>query len=194
MMQANSKTTTRRQFATWLAAATAGAGAAAVAVPVTTLAASPDDDSALLRLEEEIFEAWRAWQVSCANGEIPRLQDIRHADYERRLQEEKTAGRYLSADARWEAVMSTPDGLELERLIALSEDHFDRMAGLIDRMWSIPARTEAGRKSKVLVALVCIMDWRDRDEETDWRNLMARQLLIDLVGGPSAESMRDQFA
>ena len=50
--QAISTATTRRTFTKWLAAATAGAAT----MPATALA-SRDDDNALLRLEEDIFEA-----------------------------------------------------------------------------------------------------------------------------------------
>lgn len=58
------------------------------------------------------------------------------------------------------------------------------MAGLIDQMWAIPALTEAGRSAKVSVVLSCILDWRKPDEEMDWRELMARRLLVDLVERP----------
>ena len=65
----NQTSTSRREFAKLLAASTAGAGAAA-AVPATALA-SPGDDSALLELEEEIFEALYA--ANDLNEEIVRL-------------------------------------------------------------------------------------------------------------------------
>jgi len=35
---------------------------------------------------------------------------------------------------------------------------------------------------------------RERDDQVDSKTLMARRLLIDLVGGHGTESLRDQFA
>lgn len=177
-----------------LAGLVAAAPAAAIAsLPsVTALAASPDDDSALLRLEEQIFEAW--WAANEHNDEIQRLDAVRRAEYDRRLEEEKAKCQYLSAVARWDAVNSTPDGRELDRLVILSDQHYERMAGLIDKMWAIPAKTELGRSAKVSVLLSCILDWRKPDEEMDWRKLMARRLLVDFVGGEEAESFREIYA
>ncbi|MGY4504224.1 hypothetical protein ACVWYH_008181 [Bradyrhizobium sp. GM24.11] len=191
-MQAIQTPTTRRQFSKWLAAATAGAGAAAVAAPVTTLAAAPSDDSPLLQLHEQIFEAW--WAANEHNDEIHRLIKARDAKYEQLLQEETAARQYRSMDDRWAFVWSMPEGRELDRLITSSQEHYDRMAGLIDDMWAIPAVTEAGRSAKVSVVLSCILDWREPDEETDWRELMARRLLVDFVGGAEAQSFREIYA
>ncbi len=56
------------------------------------------------------------------------------------------------------------------------------------------ARTEAGRKAKVLVLLARVLDWRGRDERVGYDVLMARRLLIDFVGGEAGASLRKQFA
>jgi hypothetical protein len=61
-----------------------------------------------------------------------------------------------------------------------------RQVGLISGP-AIPAKPEAGRKAKVLVCLACVLDWRERHDQV-------RRLLIDLVGGESADSLRNQFA
>jgi hypothetical protein len=37
----------------------------------------------------------------------------------------------------------------------------------------------------------CLYSSRKRDDQVDWRTLMARQLLIDIVGGDAAESLRE---
>ncbi|MEZ2143218.1 hypothetical protein AAE026_13020 [Bradyrhizobium sp. DN5] len=121
MTQAIQIPTTRRQFSKWLAAATAGA---ATAIPATALA-SPDDDSALLQVEEQIFEAWRASRAH--DDEIQRLDEVCRADYDRRLQEETRLQQFLSMAARRDTVDATPDGLELDRLVTLSEQHQDRV-------------------------------------------------------------------
>jgi hypothetical protein len=70
------------------------------------------------------------------------------------------------------------------------------MSKLIEEMWAIPAQTDAGRKAKVLVLLACVLggEWRDRDDQVDYRTLTARQLLIEFVGGEAGASLRDQFA
>lgn len=94
MKQAISTPTTRRTFSKWLAAAAAGA---AMAIPATALA-SPDDDRALLQLEEEIFQAWEAShahddEIYGPNG----LNEVRNAEYGRLLEAEKAQGRFMSS-------------------------------------------------------------------------------------------------
>jgi hypothetical protein len=37
-------------------------------------------------------------------------------------------------------------------------------------------------------------DWRDGDWSVDWDIRMARDLMIEFVGGEPAEQLRDQFA
>jgi hypothetical protein len=179
--------TTRRQFSKFLAAM---AGATA-AVPATAFA-SPDDDSELLKLEEEIFDAW--WAVNAHNDEIARLDDIRRDEYERLLAQEKAEGRFIGYEERWQAASSTPDGRELARLVTITTQHAERMTSLIDKVWAIPAHTEAGRQAKADVAICCVLDWRDRDDEVGWRVRTTRRLLADLVGGEAGRNMREQFA
>jgi hypothetical protein len=65
---------------------------------------------------------------------------------------------------------------------------------LTDKMWAIPAKTEAGRQAKAWVVLSCVLDWRDRDDQVDWRVQMTRRLLADLVGGEAGKKIRDRFA
>jgi len=38
-------------------------------------------------------------------------------------------------------------------------------------MWAIPAKTEAGRQAKAGVAICCVLDWRELDEEVGWRTV-----------------------
>lgn len=193
MQAISTPTTTRRTFSKWLAAAAAGAGATATVA--TTALASHDDDSALLQLKEEIFQAWEA--ANAHNDEIYGpcgLDTARTAEYYRLLEQEERLGSFISSEERWRLVFELPEVKRLDRLVTLSEEHFERMAGLIDRMWGVPATTEAGRSAKVSVLLSCVMDWRDPDEEMGWRELIARRLLIDLVGGEEAESFREIYA
>jgi hypothetical protein len=47
----------------------------------------------------------------------------------------------------------------------------------------IPAHTEAGRQTKASV-----LDWRDPDDQVDWRIITARQLFADLLGGEAGKN------
>ena len=60
------------------------------------------------------------------------------------------------------------------------------------RAWSSPE----GRRAKATVLLCCVLDdgWRGRDEETEYPERLARNLLIEFVGGELAAQLRDQFA
>jgi hypothetical protein len=68
------------------------------------------------------------------------------------------------------------------------------MSALIDEMWALPAHTPEGRRAKVLVLLVCVLgqEWTAIDERTGDSELMARNLLIEFVGGEPGAQLRDQ--
>jgi hypothetical protein len=70
------------------------------------------------------------------------------------------------------------------------------MEALIKEMWATPAHTPEGRRAKVQVLLVCIMGdgWTSVEEQTEWQELNARNLLIELIGGEPGDRLRDQFA
>jgi hypothetical protein len=89
-----------------------------------------------------------------------------------------------------------PECIEHNRLSNLQTPFYERMEALISQMFAIPARTEDGRRAKVSVLLTCIMgsDWTNVDQETEYRELMARNLLLEFVGGEPATQLRDQFA
>ena len=59
------------------------------------------------------------------------------------------------------------------------------MDALIREMWALPAHTADGRRAKVQVLLVCIFgqEWTGVDEQTDYPEQMARDMLIEFVGG-----------
>jgi hypothetical protein len=198
MSQANSTNTTggvgRRAFLS----VSAGAAAAVAAVAVPKAVALPLDDSALVELEEQIFEQYEG---ACAfNAEIVRLSDIwtaeSHRLYQEALSREVQTGTYLTPQERWKLVTDTPTCIEHNRLSKLQAPFFERMEALIKQMFATPAHTAEGRRAKVMVLLGCILgdDWRGRDEETDWPELTARKLLIEFIGGEPGEMLRDQFA
>ena len=70
------------------------------------------------------------------------------------------------------------------------------MDRLIEQMQQLPARTEEGRAAKVVVLLQCTVghEWQRSDNETEYDDRQARNLLIELVGGESAVQLRAQFA
>jgi hypothetical protein len=67
---------------------------------------------------------------------------------------------------------------------------------LTERLFSIPATTDEGRRAKVLVLLGTLMpdDWLHVDDETDdYPIRMARKLLLEFVGGDPGKQLRAQF-
>jgi hypothetical protein len=69
------------------------------------------------------------------------------------------------------------------------------MDALIKEMLATPAHTADGRRAKVQVLLVCILGqgWTAIDEQTDYPERMARDLLIEFVGGEPGRMLREQF-
>jgi hypothetical protein len=115
----------------------------------------------------------------------------------KRLTNESYAGlNSLSKDEIWKRVREMPESLETNRLVNLQRPRMDLIDKLTLEMWPIPAQTAEGRRAKALVLLGTIMgsEWTGTDEETDWEKRMARNLLIELVGGEPDEQLRDQFA
>jgi hypothetical protein len=169
-----------------------------VALAVPKALASPQDDSALVKLEEQIFEQYEG---ACAfDAEMDRLSEIWTDKslelYNEALSREAQGGVYLSPQERWALVTDMPECREHNRLDNLQRPFYDRMDALIKQMFAIPAHTAEGRRAKVLVLLGCILgeDWRHADDQTEYAQRMARRLLIDLVGGEPAKQLRDQFA
>jgi hypothetical protein len=185
----------RRGFLSLAAGASASA---AVAVVATKAAAMPLDDSALVKLEEQIFEQYEG--ATAYDAEIIRLSEIwtteGHRLYEEALSREVQAGTYLTPDERWALVTDMPECREHSRLVTLQDPFYERMDALVKQMFAIPAHTAEGRRAKATVLLGCILgdDWRRTDEETDYPERMARTLLLEFIGGKPGEMLRDQFA
>jgi hypothetical protein len=177
----------------------AGASATAAAAVITTKAAAlPQDDSALLKLEEEICEQYTA--AAQYDEEIMRLSEIWQREmnraYRMSIAEEALTGKHLTPHERWKLVADTPECKEHDRLCQIQEPFIKKMEALIEEMFATPAHTAEGRRAKVTVLLSCILgdDWCRVDEETEWRELKARKLLIEFIGGEPGEQLRDQFA
>jgi hypothetical protein len=84
----------------------------------------------------------------------------------------------------------------MDRLGDLRDRRLEKMRALIEEMWARPAHTQKGDGQSSLVLLRCVMEgcWRDHDEVADWDVKLARDLLIEFVGGEPARPLRDQFA
>jgi hypothetical protein len=102
----------------------------------------------------------------------------------------------LTHDERWALVMAMPESKEHDRLVRLAEPHNDRVIELIERMWSIPATTPEGRQAKFLVLLDRVMgaSWLEPDGPADWHIELARNMMIEFIGGEPAAQLREQFA
>jgi hypothetical protein len=181
---------TRRRFLSQ--AAGVAIGGAAVAAVATKAVALPLDDSALVKLEEQIFEQYEG--AAQYDDEIDRLAMIWHAESKRRL--EAAEGSCLSQDERWKLATDMDACREHSRLAKLQDPFYARMDALVKQMFAIPAHTAEGRRAKATVLLGCILgdDWRRADEETEYPERMARSLLIEFIGGEPGEMLRGQFA
>jgi hypothetical protein len=171
------------------------AGASAVAV---TSKAAADDDSLLVELEARIFEQYEGSMAF--DDEIIRLSNIwtdkSRQLYDEALSREVQAGVYLTPQERWTLVSDMPECREHNRLCKLQEPFDVKMEALIKQMFAMPAHTAEGRRAKVTVLLGCILgeDWRHTDDKTEYPKMMARNLLIELIGGNPGEMLRSQFA
>lgn len=67
------------------------------------------------------------------------------------------------------------------------------MGELIERMWAISGKKLRPAGAPRSGCFSWALDWWD-DEEADWMVLSGVRLLIDLVAGNAAASLRDQFA
>ena len=187
-------TSTRRRFLSQAAGVAIGATAAVVATKAVAL---PADDSELLKLEEQIFEQHE--KATAYDDEIIRLSAIWTAKSDRLYREalgaEKRSGIFLNAQERWRIVTDIPECVEHSRLCELQEPFMIKKDALIKQMFATPAHTADGRHAKVTVLLLVMGDdWRRGDRATEYRELMARNLLIEFIGGEPGEAMRDQFA
>jgi hypothetical protein len=193
----DTSTTSRRRFLTVAAVASAvsASALAAAAMPEHQARTAPQDDSALVKLEEQIFEQYEG--ATAFDDEIIRLSDIWTTESNRlyRASLDAEGNCPLGPQERWNLVTDMPASIEHNRLCKLQEPFYVRMDALVKEMFATPAHTAEGRRAKAEVLLGCIMgdDWRHIDAETDYPELMARKLLIEFIGGEPGESLRDQF-
>src|SRR5260370_1001184 len=147
MAQANTdnSTTSRRRFLTVAAVASAvsASALAAATMPEHQACTASQDDSALVKLEELIFEQHE--KAAAYDDEIVRLSAIWNAESHRLYQEELAAeirsGIYLSPQERWKLVTDIPECIEHNRLCELQEPFNVKMNALIKQMWATPAHT-----------------------------------------------------
>lgn len=130
------------------------------------------DDAELLALEAEIVDLRSRADRITVDRVRPHEQnflDLVEAD------QLKNALKYSSASGRDAAIRET-------------EALYRKADKAMRRMWSIPARTDAGRQAKVhILFLHCLGDdWREPDREADWDVEMTRALLCELAGTTAA--------
>jgi hypothetical protein len=181
-----------RLFLSQAAGLAAGGTALALAtVKPAPVAALPADDSALLQLEEEIFEQYEA--AHAHDDDLYKVHLIWRDELIR--QESEAISSPLTSKQRWDLVTAMPESKEHTRLVTLGKPCFDRMNALIEQMFAIPAHTADGRRAKVTVLLTCVMgkEWCRIDKDTDYDIEMARNLLIEFIGGEPGEMLSDQF-
>lgn len=165
---------------------------ALVAAPAT--AVELGDDSKILALEEQIFQENEL--ATAHDEEIARLQDVYVGEL-KRLHDELDAGTSsLTRDEIWQRVKALPESIEQTRLVKLTDPHHRKVEALINELWPLRAQTPEGRRAKLLVLLSCIMGdhWCLVDEQMDWHRRMARDLMIEMVGGEPAKQLQEQFA
>jgi hypothetical protein len=151
-------------------------------------------DARLLEIKKEIFELKE--EIGKFKPELLRLQEI-WSDEMCRLHEANLTGECkLNKAERSAAVAAMPEAIEHARLAKLQRPLLERADELADQMWSIPAQTSEGKRAKLLVLLQHIMreGWCENDADADWDIWLARQLMIEFVGGEPAKLLRDQFA
>jgi hypothetical protein len=174
---------------------TAIAGTAVATVAECAAAAVQPDDSALLELEERIFEQHEL--ATAYDAEIIRLSAIWQTESHRLYMEslDSEGNCPLGPQERWNLVTEMPACIEHSRLVELQEPHYLEMDKLIRKMWETPAHTPEGRRAKLLVLLGVILDddWRVHDGDVNYEIQRARDLMIEFVGGEPAAQLRDQF-
>ena len=114
MAQATVDNSTRRRD--FLALTAAVATAVMAARPAL---ASPPDDSALLALEEQIFEQY--WAATAYDAEIIRLSEIWTAESKRLYAASLWGGSPLTTQEQWNLVTAMPESIEHNRLCRLQD-------------------------------------------------------------------------
>ena len=154
------------------------------------------DDSALVKLEEQIFEHKEA--ISKLQPEAERLADIWSKE-DHGLHDEFEATRTGPTFHERKAIVEAmPEFKECMRLRELQEREREAADGLVKLMWEIKAQKPEGRRAKLIVLLGYVM------EDDEWRNaklpgmtfdvILARDLMIELVGGEPGAQLQAQFA
>jgi hypothetical protein len=146
----------------------------------------------LLKLEQLIFEQHE--KAAAYDDEIIRLSAIWTTENSGFIGNRSRT--VLCPQERWNFVGEMPECVEHNRLCELQEMFNLKKDALIKQMFATPARTAEGRRAKVIVLLGCVIgdEWRLDDKETEYRELMARNMLIEFVGGEPAAQLRDQLA
>jgi hypothetical protein len=189
MVKVDHSDTTRRRFL-----ATAAMASAATATVTPVLAADSANDGRLIELGEKIFEHYKI---------IKELEERAASLLEVCLNETKNlldaccTGKCTLTKKEQSAIVSAmPECIEHTRLVHLQWEREATISKMVDEMWSIPAKTPEGRQAKFLVLLnrMTKEDWTSTDARADYPILLARNFMIEMIGGAPAINLRNQFA
>jgi hypothetical protein len=189
MVKVDHSDTTRRRFL-----ATAAMASAATATVTPVLAADSANDGRLIELGEKIFEHYKI---------IKELEERAASLLEVCLNETKNlldaccTGKCTLTKKEQSAIVSAmPECIEHTRLVHLQWEREATISKMVDEMWSIPSKTPEGRQAKFLVLLnrMTKEDWTSTDARADYPILLARNFMIEMIGGAPAINLRNQFA
>jgi hypothetical protein len=174
--------------------------AAALPVAAPAMPSTADqgalDDGALLKLEQQIFEHKEA--ISKLEPEAERLAGVWSKEDHRMHDEFEATQTGPTFDERRAIVETMPEFEECMRLRGLQEREREAADGLVKQMWEIEAQTPEGRRAKLIVLLGYVMEndeWRDAKQPgVTFDVTLARDLMIELVGGEPGAQLQAQFA
>jgi hypothetical protein len=189
MVKADQSDTTRRRF---LATAAMASAATATATPV--LADDNANDGRLIELGEKIFEHYKI--INELEERAAALLEVCLNETNNLLDASRTGKCTLTKNEQSAIVSAMPECIEHTRLVHLQWEREATISKMVDEMWSIPAKTPEGRQAKFLVLLnrMTKEDWTSTDARADYSIVLARNFMIEMIGGAPAIKLRNQFA
>jgi len=150
------------------------------------LGAMEEGDNQILDIAAKIFDLRE--EIVDLDPEIDRLAGIWLAETSRL--------RGLDRATRTAIVAAMPECIEHTRLVDLQNSLSEKQGELVKQVMAIPAQTRKGRAEKFFVLLACVMptEWSEADENANYDIKIARNFMIELIGGETADELRDQFA
>src|SRR3981189_164738 len=188
MVKAGQSDTTRRRFL-----ATAAMASAATATVTPVFADNNANDGRLIELGEKIFEHYKI--INELEERAASLLEV-CLNETNNLHDACRTGKCTLTKKEQSAIVSAmPECIEHTRLVHLQWEREATISKMVDEMWSIPAKTPEGRQAKFQVLLKRMKeDWTSTDARADYSIVLARNFMIEMIGGVPAINLRDQFA